>query len=158
MITAGYISTLHSMTLYPLKNHLLWQRHYSCGANFMSAQPCGWGQRIKMKCRMTLDKLIPWLERLVLERWQLPLWWQTHKLCRADCKQKKVTGHVTQKLLIERVNMSACQCQNICFLPYCYWSITAPVGIVDYCVEGLIDPLPEQHSWSRPTRCTTVES
>lgn len=37
---------------------------------------------------MGLDGLIPLLVHLVLERWQLPLWWRTHKLCQADCKQK----------------------------------------------------------------------
>lgn len=54
--------------------------------------------------------------------------------------------------------MSLCQRQNVCLLPDCDWSIAAPVGIIDYCVERLVDPLPEQHGWSRPARFKTGQS
>lgn len=140
-------------------NAPLWQRDYLCVANFMSAHPCSRGQCIKMRCEMGLDELIPLLVHLVLERWQLPLWWQTHKLCQADCKQKSHQSHHTRtvhtKTLELRVNWGQCLHQHIRPLPDCDGSIPAPVGVVDYCVEGLIDPLPEHHSRSRSARLTS---
>ena len=65
---------------------LLWQRNYVCVANFMSA--------LKWDAEwIGLDELIPLWVHLVLERWQLPLWWQTHTLCQADCEQKSQRSH-----------------------------------------------------------------
>lgn len=48
--------------------------------------------------------------------------------------------------------MSQCLCQGVCVLPDCDWSVATPVGVVDYCIERLIDPLPEHHGRSRPAR------
>lgn len=105
---------------------------------------------------MGLDELIPLLVHLVLERWQLPLWWQTHKLCQADCKQKSHRSYHTKTVHTKtselRVNWGQCLHRHVRPLPDCDRSVAAPVGVVDYCVEGLIDPLPEQHSWSRSAK------
>ena len=81
MLISGH-GPVHNTTLLSQRDHLSM-------ANFMSAPPWGWGRYSKMRCRMGLDEPIPLLVHLVLERWQLPLWWQTHKLCQADCKQKR---------------------------------------------------------------------
>lgn len=144
---------VQSMTLYII--WLFCDKEAICAwLNFTSAHPCGWGQCIKMKRGMGLDEPIPLLVHLVLERWQLPLWWQTHKLCQADCKQKshQVTSHNNCPHRDERVNMSQCQRQRVAPVPDCDWSVATPVGVIDYCVERLIDPLPEQHGRSRPAR------
>lgn len=54
----------------------------------MAADPRRRGGYIKTRCRRRLDEPIPLSMHLVLERSQLPLWWRTHKPCRADCKQE----------------------------------------------------------------------
>lgn len=35
-------------------------------------------------------------------------------------------------------------------LLHSHGGVPAPVGVVDDGVEGLVNPLPEDHSWSRP--------
>lgn len=101
-----------------------------------------------MRCRVGLHELIPLLVHLVLERSRLRLWWQTHKLCQADCKQKTalVTHAVGTKTRLSKGLMWA----SAGHLPNCDGCIAAPVGVIDYSVEGLIDPLPEHDGWSRP--------
>lgn len=44
------------------------------------------------------------------------------------------------------------------FLPHSDGSITTAVGVVDNGIEGLIDPLPEYHSWRLPGRTKTFTS
>lgn len=105
---------------------------------------------------MGLDGLIPLLVHLVLERWQLPPWWQTHKRCQADCKQKSHRSrHNTKDCPSNNSRIKVLICgggKNARLLPDCDWSVAAPVGVIDYCIERLIDPLPEQDGWSRPAR------
>lgn len=37
-------------------------------------------------------------------------------------------------------------------LPHCDWSVSTSIGIIDYSIERLIYPLPEQNSWSSPEK------
>ena len=37
-------------------------------------------------------------------------------------------------------------------LRICHRGISASVRIIDYCVERLVHPLPENNCWSRPSR------
>lgn len=87
-----------SMTL--LKTQLFFDKETICAwLNSCQHTHAAEVATFKMRCRMRLDELIPLLVHLVLEQLQLPLWWQTHKLCRADCEQESDRSHSTPKLL-----------------------------------------------------------
>lgn len=116
------------------------QRGHFC----MSTHPYGQGRCICVSFRMRLDEWIPLLVHLAQGQSPLPLWWQTHKLCQADCRQK-THSHIRHQ---QRGTKRWRRWQDSL---YCDRSVPASVGVVDYCVERLIDPLPEQHSWSCPT-------
>lgn len=98
------------------------KRNCLCTDTFIRARPCCWGGFIKMRCGRRFDEQIPLLVHLVPERSQQPPWWRTHRLCRADCRQKSLRSHYARKCLDNMLRLSRCLSLEASLLLTWLWS------------------------------------